>query len=278
MATALGRARAAWLSVACLAAACSSGPIPLGRLDGTDASPSTIDAGGSIEAGDDDPCVPPAPTRHFTFDGVGTEIVDARGGASGRAHGTATLDGSGVLRLNGGDDYVDLPNGILAGLTEVSVAVWIRRLGGGGYTRIFDIGTSSLGEDPPLGEAATGRSYFAATPATGNVPSGVAVLMSTDGPPNEVAASSDVGLDDRMQLIVAVVGGEGLSLYSGATLVARVPLTIPLSSIVDHNAWLGRSQYAADPHIEAEYADLRIFDRALTACAVAKLAADGPNP
>jgi len=266
------------LSVAWLVVSCSSGPIPLGRLDDTGTSPNTLDAGGNAADATAAPCVPPPPTRHYTFDGVGTEVVDVRGGPSGRVHGAAALDDSGVLRLNGGDDYVDLPNGILTGLTEVSVAIWLRRFGGGGYTRIFDIGTSSLGEDPPLDEPATGRSYFAATPATGNVPSGLAVLMSTDGPPNEVVALSDAVLDDRMQLVVVVVGGERISLYSDATLVARVPQTIPLSSIVDHNAWLGRSQYAADPHIEAEYADVRIYDRALTDCAVRDLAARGPDP
>lgn len=266
----------AWL--AAVAGACSSGPIPLGRLDDGATSPNTLDAGGSATEASAAPCVAPPPTRHYTFDGVGTEVVDVRGGPSGRVHGAASLDGSGVLRLEGGDDYVDLPNGILAGLTEVSLAIWVRRLGGGGYTRIFDIGTSSLGEDPPLNEPATGRSYFAATPATGNVPSGIAVLMSTDGPPNEIAALSDVVLDDRMQLLVVVVGGGNISLYSDATLVARAPASIPLSSIVDHNAWLGRSQYAADPHIEAEYADVRIYDSALTECAVQDLVTQGSNP
>jgi len=254
-------------------AACSSGPIPLGRLDLTDGG-----LGPNGEGGQGEVCDPPAPSRHYSFDGVGTEIADLSGGAPARALGGAELDGSGTLRLDGEDDYVDLPNGILAGLTEVTIAVWVKRDGGPGYTRIFDIGTSSLGQDPPAGASTVGQSYLAVTPATGLTPHGLAVLASQDGAGGEVAAASDVVLDKEMRFIAVVVSKDALSLYYEGELVARAAQPISLAAIVDDNAWLGRSQYAADPYLTAEYADLRVFGAALADCAVRALFAQGPDP
>lgn len=264
-------------AAALLAAACSSGPLALGRLD--DDAIVGADAGGDADGASSigDACEPPSPARDYAFGGVGTELVDRRGGPSGRVLGGAALDGSGVLRLDGVDDYVDLPNGVLAGLSAVSVAVWVRRLGGGGYTRIFDLGTSSLGEDPPLGTPSVGRSYLALTPSTGNVPSGLAVLMSADGAGGEAVALSDVVLDEELRLVVVTVSSDAVSLFHEGALVARVPRTVPVAGIVDHNAWLGRSQYAADPHLAAEYAGVRVWGEALSECAVRTLHARGPS-
>ena len=268
-----------------LVGACSSGPIALGRLDdpNTGAAPDGGDARAPnpdvTPPGDDSAvCDPPLPARHYTFDGVGTEVVDARGGPSGHVLGGATLDGTGIVRLDGVDDYVDLPNGILAGLGEVTVAVWVRRLGGPAYTRIFDFGTSSIGEDPPAGSNAGGRTYLAATPGTGNVPSGLAVLMSTNGPAGESVAVSNVELDKEMRFVAVAVAKDTLSLFYEGGLVARVPRVVSLADIVDDNSWLGRSQYVIDPYLTAEISDVRIYPQALSECAVRKLYVEGANP
>ena len=278
-----GPSAGTWLVGLAMMAACSSGPIALGRLE--DATSPAIDSGTVSDSGaildasvDAALCDPPDPSRHYAFDGVGTEVIDLRGGPSGRVVGGAMLDGSGVLRLDGVDDYVDLPNGILADLTEVSIALWVRRLGGPAYTRLFDIGTGSLGEDPPAGASTVGRSYLAVTSGTGNDPSGLDVLMSAGSAPTEMDAQSDVDLDQERRFVVVAVSNATVSLYYEGTLVARVPRTVPLPSVVDHNAWLGRSQYSADPHLTAEYSDVRIWTTALTDCAVRKLHALGPDP
>jgi hypothetical protein len=260
--------------------ACSSGALVLGRLDERDdARSSTADASAVVPDGatDAETCEPPPAARHYTFDGVGTDVPDVRGGPPGRVLGGAALDGSGVLRIDGVDDYVDLPNGILAGLGEVTVALWVRRLGGPAYTRLFDFGSSSLGEDPGA-DHYVGKTYLAATPSTGFVPSGLAVLMSQTGSVGETVAASDVDLDKEMHLVVVVVANETLSLFHDGRLLTRIPRAVPLSAIVDHNAWLGRSQYSADPHLEAEYADVRIWGSALPDCAVRVLQTQGPNP
>lgn len=264
-----------------LVASCSSGPIVLGRLGLADGGSPREDGGAADGAagGEAGLCEPPPPARRYPFDGTGTVITDTRGGPPGRLLGGATLPGTGVLRLDGVRDYVDLPHGVLAVLTEVTIALWVRRKGGPGYTRLFDFGTGSLGQDPPPNGMYVGTTYLAATPATGHALSGLAVLMSRAGAGGEGVATSTAVLDDAMRSVVVVVSSDKLSLFLEGALLARVPRPAPLSAIVVQNAWLGRSQYAADPYLAAEYADLRIFDVALSDCAVRTLherGADAP--
>lgn len=256
---------AATLFVAASCSSCSSGELVVGTIDGTDPNGS-----GS--------CSIPSPTRHYTFDGVGTDIVDTRGGASGRALGGATLDGSGSLHLDGVDDYVDLPNGVFDGFSEVTVALWVRAPRGAAYLRLFDFGTTSAGEDPAPGSAYVGRSYLAATPASGTDPSGLAAFAGADGAVDEVRAASAAVLDAEVHAVVVVLSRDALSVYFDGARVARSPSTLALATIVADNVWLGRSQYGADPYLSGDYADLRVFGAALTDCQIAALYMQGASP
>ncbi|MEY4550924.1 MAG: hypothetical protein RL685_7119 [Pseudomonadota bacterium] len=119
---------------------------------------------------------------------------------------------------------------------------------------------------------------MAATPATGFVPSGLAVLMSQDGSSVESAAVTDVVLErEQLRLVVIAVSATTLSVFHGSQLAARLPLLVPLSALVLQNVWLGRSQYSADPYLEGEYDDLRIYAGALSDCAVGVLEQLGPS-
>jgi hypothetical protein len=264
--------------------ACSSGPLALGRLD--ESAAAAADSGVVDGAPDavrspdaNAACEAPTARRHYAFDGVGTDVVDRAGGPNGHLRGGASLDGSGLAHLDGIDDYVDLPNTLLAGSSEVSIAVWIRQLGGpSAYRRVFDFGSTGDGPDPPLDASTAGRSYFAVATATGNVPPGLAVLLSASGPGGEIVALSDVRLDKELRFVVVVASNDALSLFYEGALVSRVPRSVALASVLVDNAWLGRSQYSADGFLEADYADVRLYDRALTDCEVQKLFAEGVDP
>lgn len=262
-----------WSALLLAVTACSSGALALGRLD--DASPSGPSDAATADA-PADTCLPGTPTRQYDFAGTGTEVVDTRGGPSGRLAGGAVLDGSGTLVLDGVDDYVSLPPHLLAGLDEVTIATWVRHRGGGGYTRFFDFGITSIGADPAPDASYVGRSYLAATPSTGNTPSGLAVLLSPDGTGKEVTAATATQLEhERFHLVAVVVANGTLAIALDGTIVDRVPRTTALSAIDDANAWLGRSNYAADPYLAADYADFRLWNRALADCAIAALFAAG---
>jgi len=249
-------------------AACSTGAVSLGNIldPGLDAASSSADAPLDTAL-----CPAPRPTRHYTFEGNGTAVVDVLGGAPGRLVGGATLVGAGEVTLDGVDDHVELPRDVLDGLDEATVAVWVRRRGGPAFTRILDFGARN--------EAATpgGQTYLALTPSTGQTPSGLALLYSTGGPAGEVLVPSSASVDGTLHAVMAVVSPSAFALYVDGAAVARRSPGASLRAIAVESAWLGRSQYAIDPYLSADYADARIYPRALTDCEIAAVTAEGPR-
>jgi hypothetical protein len=204
-------------------------------------------------------------------------VSDAAGGPPGTILGGAALDGSNELLLDGEDDYVDLPNDLITGLQEVTVVVWVRHLGGPAYTRVFDFGSGSDGEDPAEGLATVGSTYLSVTPGTGFVPRRLAALISRDGAAGEIAAATDIQLDDELHLIAVTATSMSLGLFHDDALIALVPSSVSPADIENVNNWLGRSQYDQDPYFHGAYAGLRVFDHALDPCAVRTVYALGPT-
>lgn len=262
------RLRSIWLGLVC--GACSSGSLALGRIEGTEPDAAVLDDAGEreLDASDD--------AASCSVDGIGTTAPDRLAGGAAELRGGATMIGDGVVRLDGVDDYVALPSGLLAGLEAVTILVWVRHLGGPAYTRVLDIGVSSLGANPPVDASTVGRSYMVLTPSTGFVPNQLAALLSTDGPPNEVVASSDTVLDAELHHVGISVDAASLTLWHDGAVLARVPKAAPLSAIADDDAWLGRSQYAADPYLRAEYRGVYVYPSRLDECQVQALFRAGP--
>lgn len=228
------------------------------------------------------PCEPgavlPQPSHRYDFSGTGSQVVDLRGGPAGEIVGNAELTGSGVVVLDG-DDYVNLPNGLLGGGPERTIMIWATAQAGPAYWRVFDFGMSSAGEDFDRTEASVGTYYIALTTETGFDPNGLALLMGFGGPSSEFRALTSVDVQGKL-LTAAVVLSESAGtaeLYFDGQVIGEAPLPGDLSEIDDQNNWLGRSQYAADPLFDATYDEVRIYDQALSACQVSALTALGPD-
>jgi len=244
--------------------ACSEDPVyVLGRLEGS---------GGTTEPS----CAPPTPLRDYVFFGLGTELVDRQGGPPGELLNGATLDDSGELALDGQDDYVNLPNGIITGFDEVTVVVWIRYQGGAAYTRIFDFGIGSDGEDPAERLGTVGRNYLAATPMTGFVPRYLAALITSNGSGGQIAAVTDRQLDRELHMLAVAASPQTLELFHDAALIAKVPNSVSPGGLENVNNWLGRSQYDQDPHLHANYAGVQVYGQVLAECALRALHSRGP--
>lgn len=222
----------------------------------------------------------PSAAHRYTFDGEGAVVADTVGDADGEVLGGASLDGGGGLALDGEDDYVDLPAGLLAGLRDVTVMAWVARGSGGAYMRIVDLGVGSGGEDPPEGDGSVGRSYLAITPSTGFDVRGVAALASDSGAAGQVEIPTALSLDDgETHQVAVVVDGEAadMALYVDGALLGRATVGFSLSAIQDVNNWLGRSQFDQDPYFHGRYDELRIYGEALAACAVEAAWSAGPD-
>jgi hypothetical protein len=209
--------------------------------------------------------------HRYSFFGTGTVALDAKGAAHGEVAGTE-LTGSGVLELAGerSGQYVDLPNGIISGLSAATFEAWLTWYGGEPWQRLFDFGNSVSGEGAP---GASGTSYLFLTSesrADTNrmITPALRAAFSTDGIPDEEACDGSAPLPIGVPVHVALVidpATEQMSLYRDGSLLSTCPLTRPLSMIDDVNNWLGRSNFSADVELSASYDEFRIYAAALSA-------------
>jgi hypothetical protein len=209
----------------------------------------------------------------YDFEGEGAVVEDRVGGRDAVLRGDALLDSYGGVELDGYDDYVDLPNGVLSGYTSATIMAWLDWHGGYCWQRIFDFGNSDAGEGS-VGNATT--SLFL-TPAS--CPSQVVLSMTErKGEQQSTRASRGMPIDQRVQVALVVDGEEGLvSLYIDGRLEATSPHVHALSQLEDVNNWLGRSQWVQDGNLFARYDELRIYDRALNGDTVRLLEERGPD-
>lgn len=219
--------------------------------------------------------------HRYDFEGSGTAVTDRVGTAHGVLMGGATLSkvaGHGVVELSGGTtgSYVDLPNGLVSGLTDATFEAWITWGGGNNFQRVFDFGDSDY--SPPENNPRYGKTYIFLSPkiASGGVTFGYSLMSSGQ----ELLVTGASAMPQALSQVVAIADatGDTLTLYMDGALIGRQAWTGALSSINDVNVWLGRSQYNGDPELTATYHDFRVYNAALTAQEVATAFKGGTDP
>jgi hypothetical protein len=209
----------------------------------------------------------------YDFEGEGEVVEDRVGDAHAMVRGGAELDQVGGLVLDGVDDYVDMPNGVLSSRRSVTIIAWLHWAGGTCWQRIFDFGSTDAGEGQ-VGRATT--SLFL-TPSS--CPSFVVTSMTErDSDQQPVAASYGMPTDRTVQVALVLDGDAAQStLYIEGQRAASAPNAHLMSDLHDVNNWLGRSQWVQDRYLGGRYDELRIYDGALTATEIAELATRGAN-
>jgi hypothetical protein len=226
---------------------------------------------------------PPAGSllHRYSFDGTGTSVPDLVGTADGNLVGGAMLDGTGVLTLPGNrdgqpDQYLNLPNGLLSSLNEVTIVAWTTWAGGAGYQRVFDFGISDLGEK----QGNSGESYIAVMPSTGFANGqGLGAEVAAPGFATLGLPSAEDMLKRPAQVAFAFRSGVSLELFLDAQSLIQSPTPVQLSDIRDVNNWVGESQWSKDHCYHGSFDEFRIYDVALTACQLRTLldrGADAP--
>ncbi len=212
--------------------------------------------------------------HRYSFDGTGAVALDSVAGADGTIIG-ATLDGLGsVVMDNAG--YVDLPNGIVSALTDVTIVTWTNWVDGAAYGRVFDFGVNENGEGP----GATGRNYLAVLPKTGfenQAKPGLGAELKVPGFPT-VTLASTVNMKNRTaQVSLVIRGGISAALYLNGNRLVSKPTAITLADIDDRNNWIGQSQYGTNPAYDGGFQEFRIYDSALNTCQLQTLLVRGPE-
>lgn len=221
--------------------------------------------------------------HRYSFDGSGRVALDSRGGADGDLVGDgALLDGSGALTLAGnqGENYVDLPNGLLSSLESTTFEVWLTFFGGIYWERVFDFGDSSAGVEGERGRS--GATYLFLTPRlydpdrpfaraafrSANVSE--ITLTATRGVPTGALTHLAVSFDAETRAFRLYLDGELAN--------EKVPDGMVLADVNDVNDWIGRSQFAADAALSATIEEFRIYSVALTPSELRTSFRAGPHP
>ncbi len=233
------------------------------------------------------PVTPPLTSliHRYSFSGTTTTVTDSIGSADGQSTVIAdashagtpgngpVLDGSGVLSLDGTSNYVELPNGIVSSLTDVTIVAWTAWRAAGAYERVFDFGTSTLGE----GVRDRCKTCLLVMTGSGDVKPGLcAQLHGADGQTDQITADQVLDTTER-QVALVVKSHYSMTLYLDGVAIASQAITHDLSEIMDQNDWLGLSQYTGDRLYQGSYDEFRIYNRALDPCEIAATVASGPD-
>jgi hypothetical protein len=200
--------------------------------------------------------VPPREVLHqwsFTTDGR-----DSVGGADAVLHNGASVL-LGELLLDGVDDYAELPiAATLSSLTYVSVETWVTWTGSSSWERFFDFGTGTV------------VNWFMTPQSSHTLRPRVAITIGSYPAEQGIEAPSSFPSSTRTHVVFTLDGAgasEQFKLYMNGDRVA----THSEASALDPaelgpltNIWLGRSQYPADPYLDAAIDELVIHGTVLT--------------
>ncbi len=233
------------------------------------------------------PYVSPLKNRYSFNEGSGTAVVDSVGGANGTILGAnATRDASQVILPGGAsatEAYIDFPNNIMSGLTNVTIEGWVTINGNRAWSRIFDFGTGSAGEIAGPGGTATGTGYIFLSAQQGADLNHQRASLKADGQAEQNADgsfSTPLAVQTHFAYVYNATGNAGspqLTYYRNGAAVGTANVTYTLAQITCLNNWLGRSNYTADANLQAGFNEFRVWSSPMSATEVAASANAGPD-
>jgi hypothetical protein len=206
----------------------------------------------------------PTLVASYSFDG---NLNDSSGNAN---HATATGSPAFVagkygsaMSLNGANQYAMVPAGIMAGVTNFTIAVWVYWNGGNAWQRIFD-----FGNDP--------TNYMFLTPGSGG--GTLRFAISTNSYSSEQTLETSTLPVGQWRHVAVTRNGNAARLYTNGVLAVSGTVTIAPASFNPVLNNLGMSQYPGDPFFNGRLDELYIYNYALSDLEITRLAADQPPP
>jgi hypothetical protein len=200
-----------------------------------------------------------------------TDASDSIGGANGTLMGTASVTGGNLVLDGSSGTYLNLPGGLVSSNQAVTIEAWATFGASSAWARLFDFGSTA-----GFGTNTTGpQNFWWFAPNTGaTVRSDVATTAgfnNVDGAPPLNNRTTHVTItydpNDGMML-----------LYTNAVLIeSDYTATVPLSSVSSDDAFIGHSQFTADPYLIASIDEFRIYNGALNSDEIAATEILGPN-
>ena len=208
-----------------------------------------------------------------TAHGAAVQLSDANGPL-----GSPVLFQNGEALLDGVGAYIDLPNGLVSTLINVTIEAWVTVNVNANWARIFDFGAStSFGEVSPAQAVGTGTNYMFLTPNAGGSSNARFTITDASNGGERPVLNDPNDFPLAAQTHVAVVYGPPIArLFVDGQQVAAGEAVVPLSAVADVNNWLGRSQWA-DAMFNGSYNEFRIHKGLVGAPEIKASAAAGPD-
>ncbi|KWZ29846.1 LamG-like jellyroll fold domain-containing protein [Burkholderia anthina] len=210
---------------------------------------------------------------HLAFDeGGGVTAADSSGnGRNGTLNGATWAVGrsGNAVSLNGSGAYVALPDGLLADVSDFTIASWVFWNGSQTWARLFDFGTGfhRYMMFTPRGQSRTGWAGMRFA-MTANGPG--------DGPPEQIIDAPTALPSKRWVHVAVTLSGSTGTMYVDGTPVSTntAMFQAPFRLGRTTQNWLGKSQYGADATFNGLIDDFRLYRGALSAAQIASLMAN----
>ena len=189
------------------------------------------------------------------------------GDATGNGHNATLLNGpawaagrsGNAVSLDGVDDYLALPTGVVSDLSDFTIATWVYWNASRNSARIFDFGSN------------TGY-YMFLTPRESNGTARFAITNSTYYGEQNISCNAAVPVGQWVHVAVTLSGTTGTVYINGNVVGTNTSMTFaPFRIGSTTQNWIGRSQYSADPYFNGKLEDFRIYNGALSASEIAAL-------
>jgi DUF1680 family protein len=170
-----------------------------------------------------------------------------------------------AVKLAGNGQHVTLPAGLLSGLTQATIALWVNPAATRSWARLFDFGTG------------TARYLFLAASTGAGTGPRFAITTGGSGAEQRIVSTQPLPLNAWSHIAVTLAGATGTLYVNGVAVASNAAMTLtPASLGQTTNNWIGRSQFG-DPFLNATVDEVQIHGRALSADEVASLAAGVPG-
>ena len=200
---------------------------------------------------------------HYTFE-QNTNDVTGKAKHATAVNGPVYVSGKygSAISLDGTNDHLTLPAGIVSAATDMTIATWVKQDAGKTWARIFDFGTGTSTNMFLAPKSGIGTLRFAITKG------GVEQTVDTDSIPS----------GQWVHVAVRLFGDQGSLYVNGELVSTNNNMTHnPYDLGSTTNNYIGRSQWP-DPYFDGSIDDFRIYNYALSDLDIKKLYDATPDP